>query len=76
MGFLLSEFRTVLQYTRKCNFIYTRKKSTVFPALMFHKTPCSTAMCAGIIIANVAQTGQHVDSLVRRSLTLVSKVWD
>jgi hypothetical protein len=67
MGFLLSELRTNLQYTGKCSFIYTRKKGTVFPALMFRKSPCSTGMCAGIITANVAQTGQHVDSLVRRS---------
>ena len=35
MGFLLSELHAVLQYTRKCNFIYTHKKGTVFPALMF-----------------------------------------
>jgi hypothetical protein len=42
---LLPKYHTVSRYTRKCNFIYTRKKSTAFCAIFTNFTKISTVFC-------------------------------
>ena len=68
MGPLLSELHTVLRYKRKCNFIYTLKKGTVFPALMFLQLAMfSSTMCRYHYSECHSNWTTDVDSLVRSS---------
>jgi len=46
---LLPKYHTVSRYTHKCNFIYTRKKSTAFCVIFTKFTKLSTVFCYHIL---------------------------
>jgi hypothetical protein len=69
MGSLLSELHTVLQHKRKCNFIYTHKNGTLFPARMFSQLAVFNSTVSRYHYSEChSDKTKDVDSLARSSL--------